>query len=150
MNANRTLYARNAFAAAALALLGSVAATPAFAQDATRTQARADVLAAQGDGSLGSVAAQYGLDTQARPLLGTSNISRADVRAVAERAVASGEIEAQLGDSYGARVPLAASSLSRAEVRAATVQALRDGRIEAQVGESYGSRALPQRAGRVL
>lgn len=145
MNTNRTLYARNAFAAAALAMIGSVATAPAFAQDVTRAQLRAGVLAAQGEGSLGAIGPQYGVDLQGRPLVGTSTASRADVRAGAERAVADGEIEAQLGESYGAAVPVAASALSRSEVRAGAVQALRDGRIERQVGESYGSTAAARR-----
>ncbi|WPB56412.1 hypothetical protein [Xylophilus sp. GOD-11R] len=145
MNTNRTLYARNAFAAAALAMIGTVSTAPAFAQDATRIQLRADVAAAQGDGSLGSVAAQYGLDSQGRPLAGTSTATRAEVRAVAERAVADGEIEAQLGESYGAAVPVAASELSRAQVRDSAVQALRDGRIERQLGESYGAASVARR-----
>lgn len=148
MTTSRTLYARNAFAVAALTLMGSVAALPAQAQQVSREQVRADVIAAQGDGSLGSVAAQWGLDTTGHRLDGTSTATRAQVRAATEQAVASGEIDANLGNSYGAAPVQARSGLTRAEVRAATVEAARDGRLESQMGESYGAAPVAQRVSR--
>jgi hypothetical protein len=143
MTTARTLYARNAFAAAAIALISTVsvqAQTQTPTQNLSRADVRNSVIAAQGEGSLGSVAAQWGLDTTGRPLNAGSTLTRAEVRADAERAVASGEIEAQMGDSYGYETPQAESngSLSRADVRADTIRAIRSGKVEMLVGESYG------------
>ena len=134
----RTLYARNAFAAAAMALIGTVSVQ---AQDLTRTDVRNSVMAAQGEGSLGSVAAQWGLDTTGRPLNAGSSLTRAEVRAATERAIATGEIETRMGDSYGYQTPPANSTLTRAEVRDDTIRALRSGQVEMLVGESYGTPA---------
>jgi hypothetical protein len=148
MNNNRTLYARNAFAAAALTLMGTVAALPAQAQQVSRAQVRADVIAAQANGSLGSVGAQWGVDTTGRPLNSGSTASRAEVRAEARQAVSSGEIDASIGDSYGNAPAQTGSDLTRAEVKAATVQAARDGSLAANIGDSYGTAPIAQRASR--
>lgn len=135
MNNNRTLYARNAFAAAAVAFIGSVSALPAQAQDLSRGEVRASVVAAQKTGSLGSVGDQWGV-TRDNRANATSNVSRAQVHAAAQRAVANGEVEAQLGDSYGYNVPATRSVQTRAEVREATIRALHNGNTV--VGDSYG------------
>ncbi|WPB55388.1 hypothetical protein [Xylophilus sp. GOD-11R] len=136
--------------AAAVVMLGSFAATSAFAQNLTRADVRAQVIAAQGEGTLGSVAAPYGYDTAARPITGASRQTRAQVTAATEHALADGEIDAQLGESYGAKTPVAAGATSREQVKAAAARALRDGTINAQLGESYDSRMLPVRAARAL
>ena len=133
----RTLYARNAFAAAAIALIGTVS-VQAQTQGTTRADVRNSVIAAQGEGSLGSVAAQWGLDTTGRPLNAGSTLTRAEVRTATEQAIATGEVEAQTGESYGYEAPQANSQLSRAEVRADTIRAIRSGKVEMLVGESYG------------
>src|SRR5450830_1598742 len=114
MNNARTLYARNAFAAAAVALIGTVSALPATAQEASRSQVQA---------SAGKV---------------SGTLTRAEVRAAAERAVASGVIEAQLGNSYGYQVPRSSSLQSRAEVREDTIRAIRSGQVGTLVGDSDG------------
>lgn len=114
MNNTRTLYARNAFAAAAVALIGSVSALPATAQEASRSQ------------------------IQASASKGSSILSRAEVRASAERAVASGAIEAQMGNSYGYQLPRTSSLQSRAEVREDTLRAIRSGQVNTVVGDSDG------------
>jgi len=115
MNNNRTLYARNAFAAAAVAFIGTVSALPAAAQEAGRSQ------------------------LQAPAATTSSGLSRAEVRASAERAVASGAIEAETGNSYGYRLPHTTSLQSRAEVREDTIRAIRNGQLGTLVGDSYGS-----------
>lgn len=114
MNNTRTLYARNAFAAAAVAFIGTVSALPASAQEASRSQIQAPAATVQ------------------------SSLSRAEVRASAERAVASGAIEAQVGNSYGYQLPRTNSLQSRAEVREATIRAIRNGQVDTLVGDSYG------------
>lgn len=117
MNNTRTLYARNAFAAAAVAFIGTVSALPAIAQEAGRSQLQASVASS------------------------ASTLSRAEVRASAERAVASGAIETQMGNSYGYQVPRTNSLQSRAEVREDTIRAIRSGQVNTLVGDSYGSGA---------
>ena len=114
MNNTRTLYARNAFAAAAVALIGSVSALPAGAQEASRSQVQP---------SVAKVA---------------STLSRAEVRASAERAVTSGAIETQMGNSYGYQLPRTISLQSRAEVREDTLRAIRNGQVNTVVGDSDG------------
>ena len=145
------LSARQLFAAAAIALVGSAAAVPALAQQATRTEVRAAVAAAQGDGSLGSVAAQWGLDTTGRPLNARSTATREDVRAQARQAVTSGATETMVGESYGVvAAPRTVSGTTRAEVRASTLQALRTGRLASDRGEGSGTIAAGASADRLL
>jgi len=113
MTAQRTLYARNAFAAASLALIGTLSAAPVQAQQPAGT-------------------------------------TRAQVRAGAEAAVASGELTAQMGDQYGLVAPTASSTLRRADVRAVAEQEVREGRIDAHLAENDGTRPLALRVGRDL
>lgn len=150
MNTIRTTTVRNTIAAVAVALLGSVAATSVSAQELSRAEVRSQVIVAQGEGSLGSVANSYGYDDQGRFLAGSGQASRSEVKAAAAQAVTDGEIEAAMGNSYGFDVPVATGETSRAEVKAATVRALRDGTIAAQMGNAYDSRMLPRRAARSL
>lgn len=151
MNTIRTFSARNAFAAAAFILTGSLAAAPAFAQQVPRAEVRAAVAAAQGDGSLGSVAAQWGLDTNGRPLNASSTLSRAEVRAEARRANANGQIQASVGENSDAVSEARTGAVqTRAEVRAATLQAVREGRIDSSIGDSYGTTVVTRGARRTL
>ena len=102
MKTIRTATVRYALtAAAALVMLGSFAATSAFAGDLTRAEVKAQVIAAQAAGTLGSVGQGYGYDDHGRLLTGSSKSTRAEVRAATVRALAGSRTEAQLGDSYG-------------------------------------------------
>jgi len=146
MNTTRTLYSRNVFAAAALALIGSVAAVPVQAQQLSRAEVRAATAQAIASGEVDALLADsYASHAPST----TSQRSRADVRAEAERGIADGSIAAMTGESYATAVPKAGQgTLTRAEVRAATVQAARSGRLDAQLGESYGTGPVASRTAR--
>lgn len=133
-----TLTARTAFAASAFALIGAFSSVSAQAQELTRAQVHASVIAAQKAGTMPTVGDQWGFGAQST---GTSTVSRAQVRTATQRALASGQVEAQLGDSYGYNTQARQATdgrLSRAQVRADTARAIKSGEVNALLGNSYG------------
>ncbi len=100
MTTSRTLYSRNAFAAAALTLLGTVAAMPAQAQTSSRAPVRAGTEQAQAGNRVESVFGEnYGpVAPQA-----TSARTRAEVRDATTLAHEAGTLVAPLGEGDGTR-----------------------------------------------